>query len=74
MHKSGRNDSLSPGASVKTLREYIEQKQDAPAKKKMTFEEWYFQRIGISLTEAKEYKVYDLQVLEDCWNAAQENK
>lgn len=51
MHKSGRNDTKNPGASIKQeryLRDYITRKQesdsffaDAPKAKRLTFNEWW---------------------------------
>lgn len=67
MHKSGRNDTITPGASVdKTLGDYIARKSDPP-KKKLTFENWLYTYVRS--------KHEDLEMtLRECWKAAQENK
>lgn len=68
MHKSGRNDAVNPGASVKTditLGDYIARKSEPP-KKKLTFENWFYTYVR--------NKHEDLEMtLEECWKAAQEN-
>lgn len=66
MHKSGRNDTITPGASVdKTLGDYIARKSDPP-KKKLTFEEWYNKNWDWS-------RAIHREDIEDVWYTAQEN-
>ena len=71
MHKSGRNDVASPGASVKqdiTLSDYIARKQEQPVPKKLSFEEWYI------LNELETYGKTEYDCMKISWKAAQENK
>lgn len=84
MHKSGRNDTTTPGASckldkatpVRYLREYIEQMQagllpKAPTnqtKKKLTFEEWWKNNYSQLDKSSTLVEAYEM-----VWNAAQEN-
>ena len=82
MHKSGRNDIKTPGASVctrwahhipgvtqdKTLADYIARKQGSPEKKKLSFDEWW------STVGVWSYGNYmEKQQAESVWQAAQDN-
>lgn len=70
MHKSGRNDAVNPGASVKTdvtLGDYIARKSEPP-KKKLTFEEWW-----ASSDEQLLFGERRKSHFKCCWKAAQEN-
>lgn len=69
MHKSGRNDIQKPGASCKTLADYIALKQESDSffkkNSKLTFAEWYpinKSKIG-----------FDYESAHIVWKAAQEN-
>ena len=59
-----------------TLSDYIRSIQraealdDVAAEKKLTFEGWFFKEVGISLEGAKQRGVWDLALLEKCWNVA----
>ena len=73
MHKSGRNDATTPGASTKNdmyLRDYITRKQESdsffgsPTPKKLTFDEWWHQH-----NDEHTHYEHDRKV----WEAAQEN-
>jgi hypothetical protein len=76
MHKSGRNDTKTPGASVKTLKDYLvlkaesdkffeQPKQTPPEKKKLTFEQW--------MKIEYPYLPDRCDVYLEIWKAAQEN-
>ena len=78
MHKSGRNDVASPGASVTqdiTLADYIARKQELASSvqptKKLTFDEYWRTYLG------GEFDFLDggfsIEEAAALWNAAQEN-
>ena len=71
MHKSGRNDTITPGASCDLkLADYINRKSKHDAlmnsKPKMTFEQWRDKK-GFPVTSTQE------PLWRECWNTAQEN-
>lgn len=70
MHKSGRNDTITPGASVKdvTLGDYIARKSEPP-KNKLTFEEWWVLQ-GFHVDKQCDPWKHEFKL---CWKAAQEN-
>lgn len=72
MHKSGRNDKTTPGASVQdvTLGDYIARKSEPP-KNKLTFDEWLHHRFPAGV--GYELGAWVEDYLEECWKAAQEN-
>jgi hypothetical protein len=48
--------------------EVQKRKDDAPALLINSFDEWFQQKVGISLEEAKRQGVTDLSLLEEAWN------
>lgn len=83
MHKSGRNDIKTPGASVtqdKTLADYMDRKglfTKAPhnddhrfPKKKLSFAAWYMKKLESDFSNV--YR-HNRVLLEAVWKAAQEN-
>lgn len=76
MHKSGRNDTITPGASCDLkLADYINRKSKHDAlmnsKPKMTFDDWWSQYAPnkFSLDDADSLR----ENFNVCWQAAQEN-
>jgi len=79
MHKSGRNDTITPGASCDLkLADYINRKSKHDAlinsKPKMTFDDWLLVATG---RDRHYHKLYgfqgSLEFLEECWNASRKN-
>ena len=80
MHKSGRNDAITPGASCDLkLADYINRKSKHDAlmnsKPTISFEEWYNKNFianrinGMCRRDHLELK----EAMELCWNASREN-
>ena len=36
----------------------------------MTFDQWYFSKVGVTVGGARERGVYDIGLMEQCWEAA----